>query len=503
VKRIAWCLLAAGALLAGSAVPAAAQQHQSDKTTLLSYATATWKSMSALTDPHTALPADNIAGDLSAGSRSAYTSPTNIGAYLWSTVVADDLHLIRHSEAIGRLRATLQTLSQLDRNTSSGMFYNWYNPSTTAVLHTWPVDGSSITPFLSSVDNGWLAAALMVVRTKEPAVAAAANQILRPMDFGFYYDPVKNQLRGGFYDSLPAGCSIVGNYVHRGPDVWYTCNTYDVLNSEPRIATYIGIARGEVPAKQYFGLNRTFPPTCDFAFKMKPTGYDATYLGQTVFEGSYEYRGLKFVPTWGGDMFEAMMPGLFVPEASWAPNSWGRNNPVYVKGQIEHGLDDAGYGYWGFSPSDDPKGGYTAFGAPPLGMSPDGYQSDEEGTKYDPGFPGCRDATNPNPTYGDGVVTPHASFLALEYAPRQAMSNLAKLKANFNSYGSGGFYDAIAVRSGDVAKSYLALDQGMIMGALGNYLAHDDLRQAFTAGAVAATVKPLLGLETFGIPAKQ
>src|SRR5882757_1866502 len=250
VKRIAWCLLAAGALLAGSAVPAAAQQHQSDKTTLLSYAAATWKSMSALTDPHTALPADNIAGDLTAGSRSAYTSPTNIGAYLWSTVVADDLHLIRHSEAIGRLRATLQTLSQLDRNTSSGMFYNWYNPSTTAVLHTWPVDGSSITPFLSSVDNGWLAAALMVVRTKEPAVAAAANQILRPMDFGFYYDPVKNQLRGGFYDTQPPGCSIVGNYVHRGPDVWYTCNTYDVLNSEPRIATYIGIARGEVPAKQ-------------------------------------------------------------------------------------------------------------------------------------------------------------------------------------------------------------------------------------------------------------
>jgi hypothetical protein len=133
-------------------------------------------------------------------------------------------------------------------------------------------------------------------------------------------------------------------------------------------------------------------------------------------------------------------------------------------------------------------------------MDPDGYQSDEEGTKFDPGFPGCRAATNPNPTYGDGVVTPHASFLALEYAPQQAMANLAKLRTNFDSYGAGGFYDAVAVRSGNVAKHYLALDQGMIMGALGNYLGHSLLRNAFTAGPVQHTIRPLLSLETFNIP---
>ncbi|GGP64054.1 hypothetical protein GCM10010287_26090 [Streptomyces variabilis] len=30
----------------------------------------------------------------------------------------------------------------------------------------------------------------------------------------------------------------------------------------------------------------------------------------------------------------------------------------YVRGQIDHGLNEAGYGYWGFSPADIPDGGY-------------------------------------------------------------------------------------------------------------------------------------------------
>lgn len=136
-------------------------------------------------------------------------------------------------------------------------------------------------------------------------------------------------------------------------------------------------------------------------------------------------------------------------------------------------------------------------------MNPDGYQSDEEGTKYDPGFPGCRAATAPHPSYQDGVVTPHASFLAMAYAPKAAAANLAKLKAHFAAYGRGGFYDAVAVRSGTVARHYLALDQGMVMGALGNLLAHGDVQRAFTAGAVERTVRPLLRMETFDVPRHQ
>jgi hypothetical protein len=37
------------------------------------------------------------------------------------------------------------------------------------------------------------------------------------------------------------------NYPGVGPDVFYTCHHYGTLNTEPRIASYIGIAWGQVP----------------------------------------------------------------------------------------------------------------------------------------------------------------------------------------------------------------------------------------------------------------
>ena len=52
------------------------------------------------------------------------------------------------------------------------------------------------------------------------------------------------------------------------------------------------------------------------------------------------------------------MPTLFVPEERWGPGSWGVNHPLWVRAQIHHGLTEAGYGYWGFSPANMPEGGY-------------------------------------------------------------------------------------------------------------------------------------------------
>ena len=55
------------------------------------WAADTWTSLVAMTDAKTGLSADNIKESLAAGDRSGYTSPTNIGGYLWSAVVARDL----------------------------------------------------------------------------------------------------------------------------------------------------------------------------------------------------------------------------------------------------------------------------------------------------------------------------------------------------------------------------------------------------------------------------
>ncbi len=81
-----------------------------------------------MTDEETGLPADNIEGDLDPASSSAYTSPTNIGGWLWSTVVARDLGLLDEAEARDRLATTIDTVASLDRHDASGMFYNWYDP---------------------------------------------------------------------------------------------------------------------------------------------------------------------------------------------------------------------------------------------------------------------------------------------------------------------------------------------------------------------------------------
>ncbi|MEP7368979.1 MAG: glucoamylase family protein, partial [Dermatophilaceae bacterium] len=475
-----------------------------DRNTIQRWARDTWASLVAMTDPRTGLPADNISGPLASPTRSGYTSPTNIGGYMWSTIVARELGLISARECTARLSQTLTTLKGMKHHQASGMFYNWYDEANAQVVTVWPEDGKAVYPFLSSVDNGWFAASLMVVRNAEPKVAALANSLLSKMNFGIYFNKdgragTAGLLRGGFWDvePVPPQGFVTGNYLGIGPDVFYTPNHYDILVSEPRIATYIGIAHGQIPPEAYYSTMRTFPDDWDWQ-EQKPVGDHRTYFGIDVFEGAYTYRGMHIVPSWGGDMFEALMPDLFVPEASWAPRSWGINHALTVRAQREFGLDDAKYGYWGFSPASNPAGGYTAWGVESLGMDPGGYISDLEGTHIDGGFPGVRPATNPSPKWGNGVITPHAAFLAMQYEPVEAYDNLVNIERKLKAYGEGGFYDAVAVKTKLSAKRYLSLDQAMVLGALGNVFCDNLIRRNFIISDIEARIRPLIGIEEFG-----
>ncbi len=478
------------------------------------YATDTWQSLVAMVDPDTGLPADNVSVD---GQRAGYTSPTNIGTYIWSTLVARDLQIITPAEARLRIGRVLDMLEAMERHTDSGMYYNWYDPATGAKLTTWPPSGNvdPVYPFLSSVDNGWLASALIMITNTVPQSRDRAQAILDSMDFGCYYDENARGpdlgaglLRGGFWTTAdaPPWAGPVDNYCEKGPDVAYTGHHYGTLNTEPRIASYIGIAQGQVPPEHYFAMWRTFPPTCDWGWpEMAPQGETRTYLEIEVYEGHYTYRGLNIVPSWGGSMFEALMVPLLVPEEEWGQDSWGINHPLYVQAQIEHGLEEAQYGYWGFSPSNNPAGGYREFGVDPLGMDPGGYTTDLERTTVDYGFAdpsgvGYCPGREPQPlpeAYGQGVVAPHASFLALEYDPEAALENLANLRQDFESYSWGGFFDAVNVSNGDIATYYLALDQGMIMAAIGNALRNDRLQHYFIHGDIENFVQPILEMEAF------
>jgi hypothetical protein len=491
------------------AVPATAADR--DRRTLERYAADTWRSFVAMVDPGTALPADNIRGSLRGSTRSEYTSPTNIGMYFWATLAARDLSLISGAEAVARMSATLTTVEGLERHEPSGQFWNWYSPQTGEKLTIWPENGSRVFPFASSVDNGWLASALIMVANTVPELHDRAWELATSMDFGCYYDPNAKGpdagaglIRGGFWlpDDAPPGSWPIDDYCGMDENVAYTGHHYGAFNTEPRIASYIGIALDQIPEEHYFGGWRTFPDTCDWSWpETKPIGEWRTYLGVDVFEGTYPYDDQLIVPTWGGSMFEALMVPLVVPEEEWGPMSWAVTHPLYAESQIEYGLDEAGYGYWGFSPSSDPAGGYREYGVDVLGMDTAGYTSDVERlTSIESGWddPACFRPAQTIDDYGQGVVTPHAAFLALDFAPEATLTNLANLANDFDgAYGHGGFKDAVNVATGQVANRYLALDQGMVMAAIANELTDDQL-QGYLAVTLEPSLRPLMAIEEFG-----
>ena len=426
------------------------------------YARDTWKSFDALAMP-SGLPSDMLSKTPDGWARVPYTSPSDIAAYLWSTMAAEDLGIIASEEASSRLGQTLETLAKLDR--SHGFFFNWYDPSDGSILKSWP-GGGPVRPFLSTVDNGWLAAALMMIRNARPQFRSQAQTLLGPMNFGFFYDaydatnPAAHPglLRGGFYSD----------------DNSFASFHYGMLNTEARIASYVGIARGQLPGEHYYRMSRARPPERDSTV-VTGRGEVREYLGVAVDEGYRTYRGLRVVPSWDGSMFEALMVSLFVPEAEWAPQGWGINHPLYVRASIEHATQDGRLPAWGASPSSIPGGGYRVYGVTALGV---------DGRKPD--------------LARDSVMTPHASFLALPFAPKEAIENIEILSSRFKAYGPLGFLDAVDVNSGRLAECELAIDQGMIMASLANVLAKGTIQRAFSEGEVASVIRPLIAPEQFG-----
>jgi hypothetical protein len=165
-------------------------------------------------------------------------------------------------------------------------------------------------------------------------------------------------------------------------------------------------------------------------------------------------------------------------------------------------MTEAGYGYWGFSPANKPEGDYGAWGVDGAGMDPNGMPSNENNTLVDHGFPGCPDRaakTDPPPSaYLNGVVTPHAAFLGLRFAPKETAANVSRLAHDFPGlYGKWGFRDSVNVQTKRVSDAYLSLDQGMIMAALGNALGDDVLRKAFADPGLERSLRPVIGVERF------
>jgi hypothetical protein len=406
----------------------------------------TWRGLAALSDREHGLPLDTVRLNGSIAPEHAglgdYTNVTNIGLYLIDIVAARELALISPEQARSRLNQTLETLERLE--TWQGFFFNYYD--TTTLERT--------SHFVSFVDSAWLSAGLMVVRTSVPELAERCTRLLDREDYRVFYDPVEQLMMHGYYVNLPYRSEY----------------NYGLLYSEARLGSLIAIGKGQVPEEHWFRMARTFPRYFSWPSQSPKSRTIKTVNGYSFPGGYYSWRGLNYVPSWGGSLFEALMPLLVLDEAQYAPASLGRNALVHTGLQRRFALEHLGYPVWGLSPSSMPTGDrYGEYGARILGMR---------------GYPG-------------GAVTPHAAALALLTEPAAAIANLRRLAERYPIYGDFGFYDAVDPHTGQVAYNTLALNQSMILIALANVLKQGVIQRYFIADPIMQRVLPLLGAERF------
>jgi Putative glucoamylase/Protein of unknown function (DUF3131) len=524
---------AAGAVTAGDqgGYPVAAYHPFSaaQRADLMSIARSTWKFYDVDVDQATNLPMDNITfagGSATPTTYGRYTSAANIGVYLWAVVSARDLGIISTAEAVSRIRATLTEVSHLQRY--DGFLYQWYDTTNGDVLSN-PGDADcapGAAPafnncfFISNVDNGWYASGLIVVREAIPQLAPLADSLIAPMNFGIFYDngpethcntnpavpgnQPTGQMFGGYYVGLPPyQGNDLANYYHNG-----------AFYSDPRISAYIGMGLRQMPGNVWWRSWRELPPKAPFA-DCQATDPDFSWQGQypmggywqtytdpvsgqkfEVWEGHYTYPGtnLTFIPTYSGGMFEAEMPNIVVPETSWGQHSFGLADKRTVEVQIKYATQELGYPVWGMSPSStaDDTGNYAGYGV--------------EGQKF-PYFGTGATASNPNEELSqcnncatENVVTPHASFIALDAMPQAAYANIQKLRQLYPGiYGVDGFFDAVNPTTGAVGHRYLVLDQSMILASLDNALNNRAIQRDFARDPVSWAAHTYLELEHMSI----
>lgn len=241
------------------------------------------------------------------------------------------------------------------------------------------------------------------------ALAETTAGLAAAMDFSFLLDPENKLLAVGY----------------RVGDSALDHSHYDLLASEARLASFVGIAKGDLPPSHWFRLGRS----------MTPMGADAALI------------------SWSGSMFEYLMPLLVMrsPPESILDTTYR----AVVRRQIEYGnerqipwgISEAGYA------ARDTRliHQYRAFGVPGLGF--------ERGLSE------------------DLVVAPYATMLAAMVEPRNAVANLIRLNG-LGALGIYGYYESLDFtparlpENGEavLVRAYMAHHQAMSLVALTNVI---------------------------------
>ncbi|HEU4734444.1 MAG TPA: glucoamylase family protein, partial [Kofleriaceae bacterium] len=258
------------------------------------------------------------------------------------------------------------------------------------------------------------------IRERLRALAVRSRRLAEGMDFRFLYDDKRRLFHVGYHASADR----------------LDPHHYDLLASEARLASFLAIVWRQVPLEHWFALGRPL--------------------------GRAGRRGAMLL-SWGGSMFEYLMPGLLVH--SEQDTLLHQSCQAAVEGQIAYGrrrgvpwgISESGYAF--LDGQDNYQ--YRAFGVPGLGLR----RGLEE----------------------DVVVAPYASMLALPYRARAVVENLAQLES-IGMLGQFGFYEAAdfhpARAPGDrpaLVFSYMAHHEGMGLISIANHLVHDAIIERFQA----------------------
>lgn len=401
----------------------------SDRDFLFRLARDTWRGLDALTDEQTGLPWDHVV--LSAEASGAvqahpgdYVTTSSIGLYLVAIVAAYELGLIDLGEAATRAESVLDAIEGLE--TYEGYCFNFYETRSLRRASN----------FVSFVDSAWLSAGLIVARQALPSVAERSTRHLRQLDLGFFYDPTTQLMSHGYHADRNS----------RSP------YHYGVFFTEARLGSLIALGKGEAPWQHWRRLQRDFAG-CEVVSDSNAAEPSPEHERSRRPSSCRSWAHFQFVPSWGGSMFEALMPLLVFDESRHLARTLGANARTHALVQRAYAMKALGSPVWGFSPSAKPSDGYGygEFGVPVLGLR---------------GYP-------------TGVVSPHATALALSVLPEDAAAGLQALAERYEIYGEFGFFDAVEPRSGRVVHAYLALDQAMLLAAVANHLEGGVLRRLF------------------------
>ena len=245
------------------------------------------------------------------------------------------------------------------------------------------------------------------------ALVFSCENLFETMDFGFLLDKERKVFVIGY------------NVEADKPDNSF----YDLLASEARLASFVAIAKDEIPQEHWFRLGRPLTPL----------------------------QGSRALISWTATMFEYLMPILVMRD--YDETLLDQTYKSVVRRQIEYagkngvpwGISEAAYNARDLHLNYQ----YAPFGVPGLGL--------KRGLSE------------------DLVISPYSTALAAQVAPRAALENFAALE-KVGALARFGFYESIDYtperlppnKKLAMIRAFMAHHQGMILVALDNVL-HDNI----------------------------